>query len=232
MTKLPKADCPICGHWGADGTPISRSEPEPVNCERCGHFSITHGAVLRLSDFSKRRLLFLSAAARQASEAGRPLSVTRDNIEQYIELHESTRKTEKIDKLLRYIAHKSITPGAACEITPDNDYPLVDAENSGELSAYLNHINAQGLVVTTPVGYGMLNCQLTIQGWEKAEPPVGPVGIPGRCFVAMLFSMVPVFDEAISPAVTATGYDPIFMKEVKTSEEITARIMAEIRKAR
>jgi hypothetical protein len=113
VTKEQIANCPICGHWGADGTPLDPSEPAPIDCDRCGRFSITHGAVLRLSGINKRRLLFLSAAARQATEAGRSLSITRDNIDEHIELNQSTTITGKIDKLLRYIAHKSRTPGAA-----------------------------------------------------------------------------------------------------------------------
>jgi nucleoside 2-deoxyribosyltransferase len=77
--------------------------------------------------------------------------------------------------------------------------------------------------------------KLTIKGWEKLEASRTRGGIQGRCFVAMAFSedMTPAYEQGIVPAVVEDCRlpAPIRVDREEHNEQITDRIIAEIRKA-
>lgn len=108
------------------------------------------------------------------------------------------------------------------------DYPIIDAENSGELSWHLENAVDAGYLKRSGNHYS-----LTAKAWDHLMGPAAGGAIPGRCFVAMSFSdeHSPIYTEAIQPAVLEAGYTSVWMKDVLTNEDINYRMIIEIRKA-
>jgi hypothetical protein len=169
---------------------------------------------------------YLSAATRKASDAGMPLTLTRDNWRRHENGQRSIRVSQKITDLLQLIAAHTERPGQRWLIKLDRDYPLVAAIDAAELSRYLAHLQERGLLAGNTT-----DCELTIAGWEAIEPLPRPGGIPGRCFVAMWFSEATreAYDAGIVPAVSEAGFTPIRIDQKEHNNEITDEIMAEIR---
>lgn len=178
---------------------------------------------------------YLSAATRQATEKGRQLRITYANFKEIPEVHQRTRVSEKLDKLLAFLAEKTKVPGGWHIVRFGYDYPVVDARDNEEFKAYLNYLVHKGQLEpgSTGGGPGEGNYRITIDGWRQLEPTQRPGGEPGRCFVASWLDdqMDEPYRNGIEPAVRACGYRPVWMKDVPENKGITDRILSEIRRA-
>lgn len=105
---------------------------------------------------------------------------------------------------------------------------LVDATSINELDYLLEHLTS--LNYLRQVGH-QRNYLVTVEGWERLEPPAGGGGIPGRCFIAMSFdpSLSNAYELGIRPAVIDCGFDPIRIDRVHHNEKICDKILAEVR---
>ena len=74
--------CPVCLAEAKALPPTARRTT--IHCPNCIEFTITWSA--DTPDDPKLRTL-LSAAARQAAQAGRPLTITQDSIREFIHSH-------------------------------------------------------------------------------------------------------------------------------------------------
>lgn len=195
-----------------------------LRCRRCGHYEITLEAFNDLRDLSP----FLQCATRQEYEAGRCLRIGNDNWQGLIDEHSSTDIATNRDKLLTYILRRCPRPGNVVSLDTNHDYPIIDAENSGELGWHLRIAEQDGFIEKSGIHYS-----LAPKGWDYLFGETGTGAIPGRCFVAMSFSEEhsPIFTDAIKPAVIAAGYNPVWMKDVLTNEDINYRMIVEIRKS-
>ncbi|MDE3178774.1 MAG: hypothetical protein KGM47_03860 [Acidobacteriota bacterium] len=178
---------------------------------------------------------YLSAATRQASEGGKPLTVMPDDLREIAEPHMGTTVSEKIDKLLSHVARKTHVPGRSLTIQYRYDYPLVDGLDEGELKDYLDYLVRQGLLRAEATGRGPSETafKLTIDGWRQLEPALRPGGEPGRCFIASWLDdqMDEPYRKGVEPAVKDCGYRPVWMKDIPENKGITDRIKSEIRRA-
>ena len=201
-----------------------RSEIHTLTCRRCGNFRITQDACEDI----RGDVSFLRAAARQHAERGRPLTITHENWGHLIETHAQTTISENIEKLLSYIARHCERPGNSVPLKKELDYPIIDAKNENEFDWYLQHLQSSGYLRGLGIQY-----DLTAKGWDHVISPGGSGMIPGRCFVAMSFDEehAAIFDEGIAPAVQDAGYEPIWMKDVLTNDDICHTMNVEIRKA-
>ena len=157
------------------------SRKTPFQCKTCGDFAITDR--IKIQDELRP---YLSAATRQASERGRPLTVTSENFLDLAEIHQGTTVSEKLDKILAFIAAKTKVPGSGHIVLPKLDYPMVDARDDAELQLYLGYLVNKGLLMVEFPGPGIAGGKyaLTIDGWRQMEPVLRAGGEPGRCFVA------------------------------------------------
>jgi len=195
-----------------------------LSCRRCGKYEITSQALLDIDTYSP----FLQAAARQGSEAGARVFITENNWRQLIEDHSHTGVAENFDKLLQFLHRRIDRPGKMASIDLEREYPVIDAQSSDELKWYLENAEDAGFIRKSGTHYF-----LTAKGWDYLIGPSGGGAIPGRCFVAMSFSEEhsSIYMAGIKPAVVDAGYDPIWMKDVLTNEDICHRMVVEIRKA-
>jgi len=194
-------------------------------CRRCGTYDITLEAY---QDIPLTVSPYLQAASRQASEGGIKLLITTKNWKRLIAEHDQTAISENIQKLLLHVMRRTRRPGNAVELDTAFDHPIIDAENSGELTWYL-----ENAIDTAHLKRSGNHYSLTAKGWDFLMGPSAGGAIPGRCFVAMSFSEEhsPIYAEGIRPAVEEAGYTSVWMKDVLTNEDINYRMVVEIRKA-
>jgi hypothetical protein len=195
-----------------------------MRCRRCGEYEITDHAYQDIEEQSP----FLQAAARQEFEAGRRLRISNDNLQRLIAEHSSTDIPQNTDKLLNFISRRCRRPGNSVQLDPNLDYPIIDAEHSGELAWHLGGAVSAGYIEQSGAYFA-----LTAKGWDHLFGGTGTGAIPGRCFVAMSFDddHSAIYTEGIKPALQAAGYDAVWMKDVLTNEDINYRMVAEIRKS-
>lgn len=182
---------------------------------------------------------YLSAATRQASEAGRPLTLKTTNWKDLASSHSAVSVARKIEKVLRYVAVKCVHPGTVSSLDPDWDYPIADCNGSAEFGEYVDHLIEKKLIrafwETDRQGeQGVSGYSPTIEGWQAVEPSVPPGGIAGTCFVAMWFSsaMNEAYELGIRPAIEDdNGLKAIRIDRVAHNRQITDEIMAGIRRA-
>jgi hypothetical protein len=194
-------------------------------CRRCGTYDITLEAS---QDIPMTVSPYLQAASRQASESGQRVLIKNSNWKQLIAEHGQTTISENIQKLLLHVMRRTRRPGNAVELDTTFDYPIIDAENSGELTWHLENSTESGHLKRSGNHY-----QLTAKGWDFLMGPSAGGAIPGRCFVAMSFSEEhsPIYIEGIRPAVVEAGYRPVWMKDVLTNQDTNYQMIVEIRKA-
>ena len=126
--------------------------------------------------------------------------------------------------------------GTPVLLNPTLDYPLIDGVSGVEFLGLLKYLTGSGLTAWDSQSREE-KCwvQLTMKGWETVEP-VGVVGgIPNRSFVAMSFdrSLKDAYDIGIRPAIVDDCKlpEPIRMDREQHNENISNRILAEIRLA-
>lgn len=230
-----KATCPIC-MGEASGSENPRTDTFKYECPRCGNFEITFEAQANAGTLRADLRPYVSAATRQAWENGGQLKILYAmDLEELAEAHRRTRVSEKLDKLLAFLARKTVVPGTVCVLRHAYDYPISDARDEKEFLAYIEHLVAKGLVHVEPTGGGPgeAGYEITIEGWRQLEPALQPGGEPGRCFVATWLDdqMDEPYQKGIEPALKACGYNAVWMKLIPENKGITDRILSEIRRA-
>jgi hypothetical protein len=181
----------------------------------------------------------LSAAARQASEAGAPILLDSHNLDDLAVPHRALTVSQKIERLLRFVAARCQRPGSLTEIDDDLDCPVADCADAQELLQYVRYLEDKSLVQRAPAcrnadGEDTVSYAPTIQGWQAVEPTLSVGGEPDRCFVAMWFSdeLDPAYSGGFIPAIQECGFTPYRVKEDPTNKGIADRILSEVRRAR
>jgi hypothetical protein len=178
----------------------------------------------------------LSAAARQAHQSGEALTLTKTNWRALAELHASVRVSEKVDKLLRFVAEKCERPGVVIRISGD-DCPIADCKDMSELYQYVEYLIERKLLKGYPdeQSDSVTAYAPTIEGWQTIEPSLSPGGIPGRCFVAISFDeeLNEAYLVGLKPAIEIDcRFKCVCLRDgVPKPSGITDRILSEIRLA-
>lgn len=175
----------------------------------------------------------LSAATRQASA---PILLTRDNLEEIGAPHCSTTVSQRIEKLLRFVASKCGRPGSIRGINFDIDYPIADCGDSYEFSEYVNYLADEGLlkVYLDEISESVSGYAPTIKGWQVVQPTLTPGPELDRCFVAMWFSneLDAVYSHGFERAITECGFKAFPNKDDPTNKSVVDRILSYIRRSR
>ena len=179
---------------------------------------------------------YLSAAARQAHEAKIPILLDAYNLEELAAPHRSVSVSQKVEKVLRFVALKCQQPGGTTSVQVHDDFPVADCSNWSELNQYLEYLEDEELVkcFTDDLGNRTTTYTPTIKGWQAIEPTLPVGGEPDRCFVAMWFhdDLDSVYAAGFAKAVEDCGFRPYRVKEDPTNKGITDRILSEIRRSR
>lgn len=230
--------CPLCG---AEAEFVARVGPAPpgfigFECKRCGRYDVAQGLVV-MSGIPPGLRPYLSAATRQAYEAKRILSLHSKNLEELAAVHREVTVSQKVQKVLRFVALKCGRPGRIYNVDLDLDCPAADCSDLHELRQYLDYLLDKKLLQGYLDEYGRSTGGYapTIEGWQAVEPTISPGGDPERCFVAMSFdaSHDLAYSQGIKPAIeTDCRLQCICLRDdVPKPVGITDRILSEIRLA-
>jgi len=182
----------------------------------------------------------LSIYTRECTEKGTPcepiISYEWDKLERLAETYAYTPIASKPDRLLRLLEKRTAFPGQKMPLDPELEYPAVHAINSGEFGFYLQALQQDGLLEyeTTAVpgqSTAALLATITLRGWQR----LASSGVRSRtAFVAMRFdvSLNSAFLEGIEPAVREAGYEPVRVDRIHHNDQISDRIVVEIRRSR
>jgi hypothetical protein len=170
-----------------------------IGCAACGDYWISEAA---LTEIEREPVLrgCVSVATREASDAKRPLALTRDNWRDIARTFVGTPIGVKIQRLLGLARKRSRWYGDSVMLYLDADWPLLHAYSADEAQALMLELQRRGLL-SGQAGIDDLGLALTIEGWEATEPSAG--GVPGLGFAAMSFDpeLLPAYEDGMKLAV-------------------------------
>jgi hypothetical protein len=234
---VERLSCFLCGREDVRELP-DLIRPGVV-CPTCGQYAITihlqHSGLI--AQQANRRHL-LSAATRQASDAGKPLTLTIENISSLVDSVSSlAAPLGSLNRTLLLLSKKQQRADAFVELDYEADYPLVFAHDGNEFQYFSRTLVDQGLVeATRPLGEfsdAAQGIRLTPTGWQRVLELEKAQRDSDQAFVAMWFdkSLDEVWEEGFKPALKATGFHPYRVDLDEHNDKIDDRIVAEIRRS-
>lgn len=206
-------------------------------CERCGRFTIAGTAEVVAQRAGKSPQL--AAWIRERNLLGVEVPIlTTPLVKEIIENAPNLTPLEKQQKLMKAVSLRTEHPGREVLLMPDLDWPLAWAANEVEFQFYIAALVDRGLLAinnpkTRSLDDPLYPMVITAAGWDylDAEKVIGSPSI--QAFVAMSFeeSLLPIFNDGISPAVESAGYRPYRVDQVPHLERIDAKIIAAIRES-
>ena len=224
--------CPLCDQeLRYTGWALASGTSANVQCERCGHFTISFTAseYIQTEEIKPNRYL-LSAACRNWSGAGSPQILT-NTVKSLIQQVPRLSVPEMLDKFLLLLAKTTPRLDAASTFNPNTDYPLLafrDANEAIRCTVWLYHSTFVEEMTADSRIY------LTLNGWEHVSQ-LQKSGPESRfAFVAMWFdpSVDALYKEAIEPAIRDAGYEPLRVDRTEHVNRIDDEIIALIRRSR
>jgi hypothetical protein len=222
--------CPICRRIADIENLLPERDVDRISCKYCGFFDLPAMLWSYFEQYSDRALMpYLSAHLRQNSEPRRPLFLDEKDWEKLARLHKETPVSQKLERLLKLAAHRTVHPGAKVDVW-ENDAPLVDAMNQAELVYLLDQLEESGYLEVSKT-LTSIECSVRADGWDRLQDQ-SLTGTEGRCFVAMSFdpSLDDAWQEGIFPALKEDcGLDPVRIDMIHHNEKICDKLIAEIR---
>ena len=208
------------------------------DCSRCGRYTIsgTAEAVAESKDISAE----LSGWLRERNLLSIEIPMlTSSFLEEVVNTLPSYSPLEKQNKLLKAIELLTDYPGKEVVLVPEHEVSLAWAQNEEEFKYYIKSLIDRGLIEIPNAGQRALSDPLypiviTAAGWEHLENDQANLASKTQGFVAMSFdrSLLPVYENAIAPAIESTGYRPYRVDSKPHLERIDAKIIAEIKNSR
>jgi len=208
------------------------------DCSRCGRYTIsgTAEAVAERKDKSAE----LSGWLRGRNLSGIEIPMlTSSFLEEVIKTLPSYSPLEKQSKLLKAIELLTAYPGKEVVLIPEHEASLAWAENEKEFEYYIKSLMDRGLIEVSNASRRTLSDPLypviiTAAGWEHLETDESNLASKTQAFIAMSFdkALLPVYENAIAPAIVSTGYRPYRVDSKPHLERIDAKIIAEIKNSR
>jgi nucleoside 2-deoxyribosyltransferase len=227
-------NCVLCGSVDSENPSEKNPSQTKVECPVCGRYLIDD--YVKGSDYlgkESTRKHLLIGLIRQASDAGRPLTITAENINQLLD---STPKfSSPLDNLnltLILLMQRQKTAYGYVEIRKEKDFPLVYAHNADEFIYLVRLLEKQGLIEFAETRGSNL-VRITPQGWTQGLDLLKAKRNSNRAFIAMSFA--PELNEAwkngIEPALKETGFIPYRVDQEEYNEKIDDRIISGIRQS-
>ncbi len=224
--------CPLCSFLCfCDQGRSSGGEWFNFQCRQCGEYETVRS--LGAAPIKPRHLRpFISAATRQHFEQGVRLQLTPTNLEEVARPHQESSVISRQMKILEYLARKCKRPGNFAVFEHQFDFPIADCENAIEVQTFLTRLVLKDLIYRLHNESAKEAYELSLEGWEAAEPKTQKGGTPGTCFVAMAFnkSLDSAYSEGILAAIESDcRYKALRTDRVEHNGEITDQIVAGIR---
>lgn len=225
--------CPICRL--ADQKVLAErdyGDKITYDCSRCGRFTISSTAEALAARENKSAQL--SGWLRERTLYGIETPMLTDSfLEEVINTLPRYSPIEKQNKLLKAMELLTDYPGKKVSLVPKHETSLAWAENESEFEYYIKSLRDRRLleVHTSASRYYIV---ITAAGWEHLEKDQSNLSSKSQAFVAMSFDkkLLPIYENAIAPAIESTGYRPYRVDAKPHIERIDAKIIAEIKNSR
>ncbi len=223
--------CLICGHkieWFSLGGRDSNG----VRCPKCGYYEITRSAIvnLRNTDLSDRQRANISGWLNE----NEGFEINTYNLDDFLIKLSSPSFLEKADRLLEFIAHKSECAGISILYDPQFLSRSYSA-NEFELEAIIEYLHETKRVhVEGGSNIQEKEFKVASQGWIRLDELSKAGGKSTQGFVAMWFdeSIRHLYDDAIAPAISDSGYKPHRVDLREHNEKIDDEIISQIRRSK
>lgn len=238
LEDFRSGQCPLCrqhAHCDFDAERLHQhgivATPIRVTCDRCGRFSISYEAALEVEQCQVG--IAMSGIAREWTEFGRNLDISKDNLLSLVNLAPSTFRMKR-EKFLEVLIEKFPRFSELCYINPHVDYSLCHVGSPNEYAFLRQSMLDEGLITAARMDNGREFFQIKAKGWELAEAIERSPAFKEKAFVAMWFNaqVQPAYHDGIAPAISETGYRPIRIDLQEHSDSVIDRIIAEIKEAR
>lgn len=221
--------CPLCQKPDlARLMPIDGRDAALVECVACGKYQLDAMAPAAIEHGFAGRAFLLSAAARAASDAGRPALVAPETLE---ELAASVTRPntllELVDRLVLFLAARAPDFWSAGSYHIGRDFPVMVLKNEQEWTYLFKVAADMGLL---QVGTGILSPQ----GWAKADELRRSSPHSRQAFVAMWFDeqLTDAWLNGFRAGIVDTGaFEAMRIDGVQHNGKIDDRIVAEIRRS-
>ncbi len=145
----------------------------------------------------------LSALARQASDAGAPLELKRDNVGEIVQAAPRLTLGDRIDRLLLLLVARAKDYLAPIVVNKDHDFPLVWARGPNGMNTLHLVAKQRALLRTDPD-----HLILTPEGWERIDALRAAQPDSRQAFVAMWFDprLNDAWEHGLKAGIERSGY--------------------------
>ena len=226
--------CPLCRGATIRGGGVhpKRGAMMPMyECNACGRYYVsTPEGLDTLHGLSDEDRFALSALARQASDAGKPLELLREDIKEIIVGAPRLALGDKIDRLLLMLAKRAkATYLGPLPLTKEHDFPLVFANGPKGMNELLVILMQRGLLEAKPN-----EIRLTISAWERIDALRAAQPDSRQAFVAMWFdpSLDEAWEKGFKLGIERSKYfRALRVDNVQHNQKIDDRIIAELKRS-
>jgi nucleoside 2-deoxyribosyltransferase len=230
MTTMGK--CPICdsGMYPMHRDPTFMGGSFKVECRQCGHYLMSDSAHSELRRLDLNRGLLCGWIRRQV-DAGKRVILDEAQVREVATLPTPTF-TERVEGYLLAASKKANKL--------DDPFPYVEPEmraaayctSGGELQTIVNYLRQQRYLAPVEPGAGV--ARLLPEGHMACDELRAKRTASSQGFIAMWFdaSMEEARKIGLEPGIRAAGYKPHRVDDVHHIDQISDRIIAEIRRSR
>jgi hypothetical protein len=237
-SEMVNGECALCNEPAVTGPPTIGVGRDYI-CRRCGAYSISQEFAWEIPTESSS--LFesrykISWSFRQASENFEDLRRlpmhARSEITGLLNAPDPSVE-EKLTFLLLWLGKSSKAPGKYTFFDCENDFTLLCARDRDESHFLLEALQENGLVTYEETMSTNPTCRLTASGWAEIQRLKRSGSDSNSAFIAMSFSQSRQhIEQAISGAITESGYRSIRMDRVEHVNRIDDEIISQLRRAK
>jgi hypothetical protein len=224
-------NCPLCNNEAEINETGPLGDIANYNCSVCGKFSLSGTATSVITDPKyKANLYIISGYVIHQNINGRTPKILSDDIENIIKSDHPTSVLEKIDSLLVWMGKRSTEFGQKIRLVRDKQYPIAYAKSGREFRNIQDAAEEMGYVK----GNWADGLSLTVKGYDRLQN-LKETNIASKyCFVAISFEAEydSLFINSIDPALSETGFMPIYLKTKEHNELIDDEIVGGIKRSR
>lgn len=230
--------CPICGEKVAtQKDSADYGDKKSFDCKKCGEFEISNSAISILETKDIGSTLSAWIRERNILKIETP-TIKSSFLNDVIKTLPNYSPIEKLNKLLKSLELLTKYPGQLVRIDAITSAPLAWASNDDELTYYVTSLAERGLIDIAPrrgiSDTSLFMVKITANGWEYIQNNKNNQDGKTQAFVAMSFNpdLKPAYENAIHPAILATGYRPYRVDSVPHIDRIDVKIISEIRNSK
>lgn len=225
------SNCPICRSNATTQQPAG-FDGEKVNCPRCGEYRISGSAIALLPPALGNDYRKIANASGWIRDHQNTL-INSDTVQQLVELP-TPSLAERSLRLLKHLESRTSFFGEIL-FYDDGFLATASAINEDELKYVFDYLKASGYITFYEHGLSRpYDTCLTPAGFSYLEQTRNSNTDSHIGFCAMWFdnSMKAIWNDAISPAILAAGYEPKRIDEHPHNNRIDDEIIALIRRSR